>query len=40
MSPLTPRMARLFLTPQWVGLLDFEARFPSAMERAMEGAAP
>jgi hypothetical protein len=36
LRPLTPRMARLFVTPQWVAVLDFEDRFPSAMERAME----
>lgn len=36
MRSLCPRMARVFITPQWVGLLDFEGRFPSAVERAME----
>jgi hypothetical protein len=36
LRPLSPRMARLFVTPQWVAVLDFEDRFPSAMERAME----
>ena len=40
LRPLSPRMARLFITPHWVAVLDFEGRFPSAMERAMEGAAP
>jgi hypothetical protein len=40
MRPMTPRMARFFPTPEWVGLLDFETRFPNALERAMEGAAP
>ena len=34
-SPL-PRMARIFITPTWVGILGFESRFPSALERAME----
>jgi hypothetical protein len=29
-------MVRIFLQPTWVGILDFEARFPSAIERAME----
>jgi hypothetical protein len=24
--------------PEWVGILDFETRFPSALERAMERA--
>jgi len=38
LRPLSPRMARLFITPQWVVVLDFEGRFPSAMERAMESA--
>jgi len=38
LRPLCPRMARLFVTPQWVAVLDFEVRFPSAMERAMESA--
>ena len=38
LRPLSPRMARLIVTPQWVAVLDFESRFPSAMERAMEGA--
>jgi hypothetical protein len=39
MAPITPRMARVFVRPTWVGLLDFETRFPSALERAMETAA-
>lgn len=34
--PLFPRMARVFIRPEWVGILDFETRFPSALERAME----
>jgi hypothetical protein len=38
LRPLSPRMARLFITPHWVAVLDFEGRFPSAMERAMESA--
>lgn len=33
--PLMPRMARIFVRPDWVGILDFETRFPSALERAM-----
>jgi hypothetical protein len=37
--PITPRMSRIFITPEWVGVLDFEARFPSALEHAMERAA-
>jgi hypothetical protein len=35
-EPLFPRMARIFIHPEWVGILDFETRFPSAVERAME----
>ena len=38
MRPICPRMSRIFVKPQWVGILDFETRFPSAMERAMERA--
>jgi hypothetical protein len=30
------RMARVAIRPEWVGLLDFQTRFPSALERAME----
>jgi len=37
--PMIPRMSRIFITPEWVGVLDFEARFPSALEHAMERAA-
>jgi nitroimidazol reductase NimA-like FMN-containing flavoprotein (pyridoxamine 5'-phosphate oxidase superfamily) len=36
--PICPRMARVFVRPEWVGILDFETRFPSALERAMERA--
>ncbi len=31
-----PTMARLFVRPEWVGILDFEHRFPNEVERAME----
>ena len=34
-KPITPQMARVFIKPTWVGILDFEQRFPSAIERAM-----
>lgn len=34
-AALFPRMSRIFVTPEWVGVLDFESRFPSAIERAM-----
>jgi hypothetical protein len=36
MRPMCPQMARIFVKPTWVGILDFESRFPSALERAME----
>jgi hypothetical protein len=38
LAPITPQMARIFIKPEWVGLLDFETRFPSALERSMEQA--
>jgi hypothetical protein len=38
MSSLCPRMARIFIQPTWAAVLDFETRFPSALERAMEHA--
>jgi hypothetical protein len=28
---LTPSMVRITVTPEWVGLLDFQTRFPSAL---------
>lgn len=36
LAPMTPRMTRIFVTPEWVGIQDFETRFPNALERAME----
>jgi hypothetical protein len=36
--PMCPRMARIFVEPNWVGVQDFEQRFPNAIERAMEQA--
>ena len=36
--PLFPSMARIAVRPEWVGVLDFEARFPSAIAAAMSGA--
>jgi hypothetical protein len=36
---ITTSMSRIYLKPEWVALLDFETRFPSAIERAMERAA-
>lgn len=35
LTPLVPTMIRIAIQPQWVGILDFERRFPSAVERAM-----
>jgi hypothetical protein len=32
---LYPRMTRIFIRPDWVGLLDFETQLPSAVERAI-----
>ena len=32
------QMIRVAVTPEWVGILDFEQRFPSAMEKAMAAA--
>jgi hypothetical protein len=37
-EPMSPKMARVAVTPEWVGILDFETRFPSAIEKAMAGA--
>lgn len=37
LAPLCPRMNRVFIKPTWVGILDFETRFPSAIERALAG---
>jgi general stress protein 26 len=36
--PLAPKMARIAIRPEWVGILDFQQRFPSALEKAMERA--
>jgi hypothetical protein len=33
---LMPRMARIAIRPEWVGLHDFATRFPSAVEHAIE----
>ena len=30
-----PQMARIAISPAWVGIIDFEKRFPSAIEAAM-----
>ena len=36
LAPMSPQMLRIRVTPTWVGILDFESRFPSGLERAME----
>ncbi len=36
--PICPHMARIFIRPEWVGILDFETRFPRAIAGAMERA--
>jgi general stress protein 26 len=33
---MMPQMARIAITPTWVAILDFQERFPSEVERAME----
>ena len=38
MRPMVSRMARIFVTPEWVCVQDFQTRFPNELERAMEGA--
>lgn len=38
MEPITPQMVNISVTPEWVGILDFETRFPSAVESAIERA--
>lgn len=35
---MSSRMTRIAVRPSWVGLLDFETRFPSAIEAAMAAA--
>jgi hypothetical protein len=35
-AALYPRMTRIFIHPDWVGILDFETRLPSAIEHAIE----
>ena len=38
LGAISPRMTRIFIRPEWVGVMDFERRFPNALERAMERA--
>ncbi len=35
---MVSQMGRVTITPTWVGILDFEQRLPSALERAMAAA--
>ena len=35
---MSAQMTRITVRPTWVGLLDFQTRFPSAIEAAMAGA--
>jgi hypothetical protein len=35
MLPAMGGMARVAITPHWAGIIDFEQRFPSAVEKAM-----
>ena len=36
-SGMFSQMARIAVQPEWVAVLDFETRFPSAIEAAMSG---
>ncbi len=36
-SQMFPRMVRIAVRPEWVSILDFETRFPSAIQAAMSG---
>lgn len=38
MRQITPEMSVIYVRPEWVGILDFETRFPSALERRVEAA--
>jgi hypothetical protein len=39
MRPITPQLSRIFVTPEWVCVQDFQTRFPNELERAMASAA-
>jgi hypothetical protein len=39
MLPAMGGMVRVAITPEWVGIIDFEQRFPHMLEEAMAGAA-
>ena len=34
---MSPQMARISVWPEWVSILDFERRFPSAIQAALSG---
>jgi hypothetical protein len=34
---MSPQMTRIKIQPEWVSILDFETRFPSAIAEAMSG---
>lgn len=34
---MSPQMVRIKIQPEWVSILDFETRFPSAIAEAMSG---
>ena len=36
-SQLMSTMARIVITPEWAGVMDFEQRFPNELEKAMAG---
>ena len=38
MGSMSDKMARVAIKPNWVSVLDFESRFPTAVEKLMEGA--
>jgi hypothetical protein len=35
LRPISPRMVRIFITPEWVCVQDFQTRFANEIERAM-----
>lgn len=37
-NKMSPRSARIAVRPEWVGILDFETRWPSEIEKAMAAA--
>jgi PPOX class probable F420-dependent enzyme len=37
MGKMFSQMARISVRPEWVGIMDFEKRFPNAIEAAMSG---